>query len=264
MNKIWLLTIPSNDWTLFESLPDTISYLKGQKEIGNDTGYEHWQIICYFKRTQRLSLVKRIFGTTCHAEPSRSAAADAYVWKDDTSVPGTRFELGTKPLKRNSKTDWDAVLQSAKSGKLDDVPSDVLVRCYANLRRIRADFAEPLAQVREVIVYWGKTGVGKSRRAWDECGLDAYPKDPRTKFWDGYNDHAMVVVDEFRGGIDISHILRWTDRYPVLVEVKGSSVVFRASKIVFTSNLHPKDWYPLLDADTFHALCRRLQIIEIQ
>jgi len=90
--------------------------------------------------------------------------------------------------------------------------------------------------------------------------LDAYPKDPRTKFWDGYNGQQHVVIDEFRGSIDISHMLRWLDRYPVIVEVKGSSTCLVATTIWITSNLDPRDWYMDLDVDTKQALLRRLVI----
>lgn len=113
---------------------------------------------------------------------------------------------------------------------------------------------------REVVVYWGVTGSGKSHRAWQEAGLDAYPKTPTTKFWDGYQGQKHVVIDEFRGAVDISHVLRWFDKYPVIAEVKCSSVVIKAEKIWITSNLHPKDWYPNLDEETKQALLRRLKI----
>lgn len=119
---------------------------------------------------------------------------------------------------------------------------------------------QAVAVQREVKVYWGRTGAGKSRRAWEEATFDAYPKDPRSKFWDGYRGQDRVVIDEFRGGIDISHMLRWLDRYPVVVEVKGSSVVLKATNIWITSNIHPNDWYPTLDQETKNALLRRLQI----
>lgn len=115
---------------------------------------------------------------------------------------------------------------------------------------------------RSVVVYYGPTGTGKSRSAWAEAGLDAYPKDPRSKFWDGYQSHRNVVIDEYRGAIDISHLLRWFDRYPVLVEVKGSSVVLSADRIWITSNLHPDSWYPEIDPLTLAALKRRLVITE--
>lgn len=118
----------------------------------------------------------------------------------------------------------------------------------------------PVGIERTVTVYWGRTGTGKSRRAWNEAGLDAYPKDPRTKFWDGYRAHKHVVMDEFRGGIDIAHLLRWFDRYPVVVEVKGSSVVLAATNIWITSNVDPREWFPGLDEETLAALLRRLNI----
>lgn len=84
---------------------------------------------------------------------------------------------------------------------------------------------------RQVFVYTGPTGTGKSRRAWEEGGINSYPKDPRSKFWCGYRSQECVIIgkyvsdvlltlDEFRGGIDISHLLRWLDRYPCIVEVK--------------------------------------------
>jgi hypothetical protein len=136
----------------------------------------------------------------------------------------------------------------------------VYIRHYRNLKAISAENAQPTGIVRDVKVFCGKTGTGKSRLAWEQAGMDAYPKDPCTKFWDGYRGHRHVVIDEFRGSIGISHLLRWLDRYPVLVEVKGSSVVFNAEKIWITSNLRPEDWYPDLDEETKAALLRRLDV----
>lgn len=164
-------------------------------------------------------------------------------------------------LKRNNTQDWENVRNAAKQGKLDDIEADVYIRYYGNLKRIAMDNLQPVAQEREVIVYWGPTGTGKSRRAWNEAGLDAYPKDPLSKFWDGYRNHEHVVIDEFRGTINISHILRWFDRYPCNVEIKGSATVLKAKKIWITSNLDPREWYPTLDEPTKEALLRRLTII---
>lgn len=153
--------------------------------------------------------------------------------------------------------------QMSSFGTLQDggIHSNNLPSHYGNLRRIAMDNLQAIAMEREVIVLWGSTGVGKSRRAWEEAGLDAYPKDPRTKFWDGYRSQKHVVVDEFRGGIDIAHLLRWCDRYPVNVEIKGAAVTLKAEKIWITSNLPPERWYPDLDAETMAALLRRLTVI---
>lgn len=125
------------------------------------------------------------------------------------------------------------------------------------------DHAEPIGTPRNCRVFWGSTGTGKSRRAWEEAGMGAYPKDPRTKFWCGYHGQVHVVIDEFRGGIDIGHLLRWLDRYPVQVEIKGSSTPLMATSYWITSNLAPTDWYPDVDHLTYQALLRRLEIFEM-
>jgi hypothetical protein len=80
----WLLTIPHNDFTPF--LHSGVQYIRGQLELGSDTGYLHWQILVVLKSQQRLSAIKTLYGTSCHAEPSRSEAADDYVWKDEQDL----------------------------------------------------------------------------------------------------------------------------------------------------------------------------------
>lgn len=88
-------------------------------------------------------------------------------------------------------------------------------------------------------------------------GLSAYSKDPRSKWWDGYRSQSNIVIDEFRGTIDVSHILRWLDRYPISVEVKGGTRPLAATKVWITSNLDPRMWYPDLDQESKDALLRR-------
>lgn len=257
--RYWILTIPKDDYQQHRELPNTIQHIKGQQERGAG-GFHHWQICVAFKRAVRLAAVKTEFGRTCHAEPTRSSAAGEYVWKEDTRIPDTQFELGHMAFKRNSKPDWDKVWDDAKRGKFDEIPANVRVNSYNALCRIAKDHmvAEPMERM--VYVFWGKTGTGKSRRAWEEAGWEAYPKIPSTKFWDGYRGQENVVIDEFTGQIGIEHLLRWCDRYPVSVETKGSAAVFSAKKIWITSNIDPRQWYPNAPDSQQEALLRRLNI----
>lgn len=273
--RYWILTIPIHDaHTISNAIDDMDSFwgqylveplvwAKGQAERGNNTGYVHWQLVVGARKPIRLRTIRSIFGNSVHAEPTRSKAAEDYVWKDDTRIPNTQFEVGQKTLQRNSKKDWESIKTSAKNGQLEQLPADIYVKHYRTLKQIEKDHLRPIAIEREIIVYWGPPGIGKSRKAWDEAGLDAYPKDPRTKYWDGYQGQENVVIDEFRGGIDISHILRWFDRYPVIIETKFGATVLKAKKIWLTSNLNPRDWYKDLDEDTKGALLRRLNIIHM-
>lgn len=265
VGKWFMLTVPEDAFSPenWDSMKETVVYMKGQKEQGGTTGYLHWQIIICTKKNMRVSYVKRLFGTQAHVELTRSAAAEAYVWKEDTRVQGTQFLFGIKPLNPAKKTDWEDVWKKAKDGILEEIPPHVLVRSYNALKAISKDHMKPTAMERTIMVYWGPTGSGKSRRAWEEATFEAYPKDPMTKFWDGYQGQDNVVMDEFRGDIAISHLLRWFDRYPVCVEAKHGGTVLKATRIWITSNLNPMYWYPQLDAATRDALMRRLTIINI-
>lgn len=269
----WMLTIPlpcgSEIVALLEQgeLPAGIVWVKGQLESGHANGHLHYQLVVAFKAKTSMAAIKKRFGRSVHAELSRSEAANEYVGKEDTRVRGP-WEWGAKPIRRNSKVDWESVWTACVAGDLDSIPASIRVVSYRTIRAIASDFSVPTAIIREVWVFWGRSETGKSRRAWQEAGLSAYSKCPRSKFWDGnprlmlgYQDQEAVVIDEFRGGIDVSHILRWCDRYPVRVEIKGSSRPLVARKIWITSNVDPRMWYPELDHDTLEALLRRFNIV---
>lgn len=258
----WILTVPAPN-ELIESiiggvLPQSIAWIRGQLELGGKTGYLHYQVVVAFSKKMSKSAVTKFFGPV-HAELTVSARANTYVGKEETRA-GPTFELGAKPIIRSSKPDWESVWTAAQSGDLARIPASIRVVSYRTIRAIGSDFSVAVGMVRQTFVFWGPTGTGKSRSAWDEAGDRAYAKCPRTKFWDGYQSEESVVIDEFRGGFDVSHLLRWTDRYPVRVEVKGSSRPLHAKRIFITSNLDPRRWYPELDPDTLDALMRRLTI----
>jgi len=252
----WILTIPHYGFTPY--LPRGCSWITGQLELG-ESGFLHWQIVVSFTKKMARKGVREMFGPY-FCELTISAKANQYVRKSETAIQGTQFELGAKPIVRSNGTEWEEVWELAKAGEIERIPANIRIQSYRTLRTICSDYASPAPLVRRIFTYWGKTGTGKSRRAWDEAGLDAFPKDPNTKFWDGYRNQEHVVIDEFRGSISISHVLRWFDRHPVIVEIKGSSTVFKAKTIWITSNLDPRLWYPDLDEDTRDALMRRMEI----
>lgn len=260
--RYWIFTINHTDWQPPTELPNGVSFIAGQLEVG-EGGYQHWQGVIYFKEKKRFGTAKSFLCNTAHIEPTRSDAALDYVQKDDTSVEGTRFKLGTLPPKMSSAVDWESIRSEAKAGRLDFLPANIYVQHYRSLKQIAADNATADPTLKNVRVYWGTTGIGKSRRAWYEAGFQAYPKDPRTKWWCGYRTQKHIVMDEFRGGIDIAHMLRWLDRYPSLLETKGSTIPCSFTDVWITSNLHPRDWYPDLDELTKDALLRRLHIEEM-
>lgn len=95
-------------------------------------------------------------------------------------------------------------------------------------------------------IHWGVTGGGKSYAAYAKYP-DAYRKLMDVKWWDGYNGEDVVVLEEFNpGGMEITEFLRICDGYPLIHETKGSTTMARYTRLVFTTNYDPADWYRYL------------------
>lgn len=260
--RYWLLTIPKNAYQLPEQLPAGIVWLRGQQERGHDTGYEHWQLFATFNKKVRLATVKRTFGNACHAEPSRSAAAEEYVFKEDTAIPGTRFSLGEKPFNRNSRTDWALAKEKAKSGLIDDVPPDVYIKYYNTLKNIAKDNMTKPTDLDNVCGVWiyGPAGVGKSHYARDHYP-NAYMK-MQNKWWCGYQNEENVILDDFDSKQLGHHLKIWADKYSFIAETKGYAINIRPKKFIITSNYRIDEIFNE-DEALCAAITRRFNIIHI-
>lgn len=240
--RYWLLTIRFEVWNppaeeQLQELYPGIAYLKGQQEVG-EGGFRHWQVIAAYRKPQRLSSIKAHFGNTVHAEPSRSKAADDYVWKEETAVADSRFELGQRAIKRQAEADWERVWDLAKANKIIDIPADIRIRSYHTFKRIAQDYMVTPDDLTDVcgIWYYGVPGSGKSHSA-----RENYPKSffkPCNKWWDGYQGQENVIIDDF----DLNHkclghhLKIWADKYGFIGESKGGSITIRPKNIVVTSN----------------------------
>lgn len=271
--KYWIGTISPQLWTPTETLPIECAFLRGQLEEGDQTGRIHWQVVVGFKKKVRKLTVKRFFGFTtgeerqCHVELTISAKANEYVLKDETCVDtATRFDLGKLPFKRNSATDWQQAKELMIAGRLDELPPDIFIKHYNVAKRIKLDHMVFQDVDKEVRCYWGVTGSGKSHLARQEAGKDVYIKDPCTKWWDGYrpDEHKNIIIEEFTGSINISHMLRWLDKWGSAAEAKQGGVPFTAEKIWITSNVDPRKWYPDANEQQVAALLRRMTIVEFK
>ena len=128
----------------------------------------------------------------------------------------------------------------------------------ANRRRVIVD-EEEYAQPKDVCIFFGTTGTGKTTAARAEA-VGALYQVFNPRWFDGYEDghHRTLLFDEFNGQHPIEDILQLTDRWPVTREIKGGTTIVHPAKIVFTSNVAPQVWFPSATPSQKAAFFRRV------
>ena len=258
----WLCTLNNPEVTLEEIHKQSkATYTCGQLERG-ENGTPHLQFFQNFKSPIKLTMYKKV-NTKIHAEVIKiNNGAHNYCMKEDTRIEGP-WEYGEKPIQRNNKEDWEKVRELAKEGKLDEIPADIFVRHYSNLKKIQKDYIKitDATDLRGSWIY-GPAGVGKSRQARVDFP-DAYPK-LCNKWWDGYQNQKNVIMDDI--GLDhkcLGQQLKiWSDRYGCILETKGGAMASEYENFVVTSQ-YTIDEIWIGDQSTIDALKRRFKVKHI-
>jgi adenylate kinase family enzyme len=111
-----------------------------------------------------------------------------------------------------------------------------------------------------VIWIWGASGTGKTRLASEILGPNTYWKNS-TKWWDRYDKHENLLLDDFRGfWMQFTELLKILDRYEHNIEIKGGFRQLLAKNIIITSIVHPKNIYNIAD-EPINQLLRRIDAI---
>lgn len=239
-------------------------YLVYGREIAPTTGTAHLQGYIAFVNPRSLAGVRSLL-PGCHLEPARGTPQQCkdYCIKEGNyfergDIPASRFDAGEREKKR-----WDNALASAKKGAFEDIPSDIIIRYYSAINRIRTDFGVAPASAPGTTGIWifGIAGCGKTRTVF-ETYPEAYPK-ALNKWWDGYKLEPVVLLDDIdpTHGLWAGHYLKkWADRYPFIGEIKGGSRKIRPLKFIVTSQYSIEDIFK--DKETQDALKRRFICIE--
>jgi len=147
----------------------------------------------------------------------------------------------------------EAIRGGASLKRVAEDFSASFIRYHRGLSTFRRVVAPERDFQTQFIIIVGPTRTGKSLAARTlsvthledgrEVPNDVYWKPPG-EWWDGYDGQHTVVWDEFTGSsCSFRTLLRVLDGYPLLVPVKGDFSQFRARRVVFTSNIHPREWY---------------------
>ena len=270
--RIWFGTWNNPDDQTKKGLEDLhkkleAKYTRGQLEQGELMETNHFQFVTFLKDNKRLTALKKI-NPKIHWSPSKSEAANDYVWKEETRVDGP-WEFGKKPKvgkpKDGKKLDWEDIWNKACTGQLNKINAWVRVVHYSKLKDIAKDHlkTEDSDHLRGIWIH-GAPGTGKSRWFRDNIPNNKlYPK-LCNKWWDGYIGQPIVVMDD----IDLTHeclaqqLKIWSDRYGCILETKGGAEAAKYDWFIVTSQYRIEEIFK--DQAAVEAINRRFQVFEIE
>jgi len=246
----WCFTYnnPSGSIDVDINSEDRIVYACWQLEVG-DNGTEHFQGYLEFDRPVTRGQIKKIFlCNSMHLEPRMGTREEArdYCRKEDSRLDGP-WEKGVfDAMRQGKRNDLTAMKNAIDKGdslrKISDEHFGSFLRYnrgidrYMQLHRSGRNFKT------EVYVFIGMPRTGKSTMALDWGGADAYWL-PRGTWFDGYDGHDSVIIDDFYGWLPCDLLLRACDRFPLMVPIKGGHVNFVPHNLIITSNKLPHMWY---------------------
>ncbi len=238
-------------------------------EVG-ESGTPHIQAYMQLKRRLSLNQLQELCCPTAHYEMAKGSAKhnQSYIRKgsqshqefDTQGVNGANygndlelfFEMG-RAITKGQRTDLDEIarlnVEGASLQHIAETHPEDYIKFHKGIRAHRDAICQPRSTdtEKEIIVHIGPTGTGKTRVA-HEAHPDAHMQGNELgKWWDGYDQHKVVIMEEFRGQVPFGYILRLCDRYPMKVEFKGGCTEFLADKIIFTAPEHPGLWYAKLE-----------------
>lgn len=244
-----------------------MKYLIFGEEICPETGRVHYQTYVYFYHAKTFSAIKKFFPPGSHIEMTAGSPKQnmAYCAKD------LKFEeFGERPS-QGKRVDLQLLAERVTAGEL----VDSLALCEPSAYHVYGRTLNKLEDIRlmksfrtemtKCIWYYGKTGVGKSHKAFENFTPETHYNHIMTDkgWWDGYQQQHTVILNDFRGKITYDELLNLVDKWPYSVPRRGRAPIpFTSKMIIITSPLTPEQVYVNRDKkDSLDQLLRRIEVI---
>lgn len=267
-SRSWVFTL--NNYT-----PENVEALKALEctyivfgfETAPSTGTPHLQGYIYFNNQVRMKTVRKAITGVPWVRIANGSAKHNRVY---CTKSGDFHEHGTMP-EQGKRTDVIMARDIVTSG---GTVADVIrkdITCNHQTIKVAETvmkYLEPKRTTKPSVTWvYGKSGLGKTYAA--ETYLKQFTDDVHIqtdpKWWDGYDRHNCVIIDDFRDtNWPYVSILRLLDRYPNRIEFKGGTRQFVADHIIVTSPHHPSTYYEFSGEDNYQILRRIDRILEMR
>lgn len=258
----WFLTINNySDSERDAALQHAAKYIIVGEEVG-EQGTPHLHLYVEYANAKRFTKMKKLFPrANIQIAKGTSSEAKNYLLKgniireegDPKQVQGARNDIThVKDMVKNGSSIRE-VVETCTSYQAIKVAEKMMV------------YFEPKRTWMPVVKwYHGATGTGKTRTAYEELMEkygDVYVSMDNSSWWQGYDGHKGVIIDDIRKDFCKFHVLlKLLDRYPYQVETKGGSRQFVAETIIITCPYSPDVLYDT--REDIQQLLRRVSEIK--
>lgn len=247
------------------------TYLCWGEEICPTTKRHHYQGFVYLKDAKTFTAMRKVMEGR-HIEIAKTInEAIEYCKGDYTNIHGKYkpknevFNEYGKPPSQGKRTDIHKTLSAIKEGSytMRDIVSTATSYQSVRMAEVRLKYFEPARNwLPEVYWFYGPSGTGKTKAAYEMCE-DPYVCMNSNKWWEGYDGHSDVIIDDYRCDFStFSQLLRILDRYQYRVECKGGSRQLRAKRIIITTPKSPQETWGSRTSEEIYQLTRRIHQIQ--
>lgn len=262
----WFITINnySEEEKAFALSYDAV-YILVAEEIGEQEHTPHLHIYFELKNAKTFSKIKKEFPRG-NIQVAKGSANDNHKYLSKQKLIR---EEGI-PKTQGKRNDLDKIREVIKEkGKMREVIN--IATSYQSVKMAEQilKYQEPKrVWTTDFKIYWfhGETGAGKTREAYARANAefddDYYVCANTGRWWDGYDGHKCVIIDDFRANFCcFAELLKILQPYEYRVETKGGTRQLLATTFFITCPFPPNEVFSI--REDINQLLRRITEIKM-
>ena len=224
------------------------------------TGHKHIHCYVQFKQQTKVSKEKT---ANCRIDPCKGSAQQNinYIKKvDDPDKRGDIIWEEGSPIHKGGPTIKE--LKEMPKEERDNLPG-LYFNIVNKLNQEDAKMLKGSEMFKETKVYWywGESGLGKTKRAYEEIGERTFNEVKFDgNFWHGASENCNIALyDDFRDGdMKPRELINFIDYNKHIMNVKGGSIRNQYTEIYITSIQSPEEIYKNVGEEPRKQWLRRI------